>query len=274
VRQSSPFHLQLQMLIPRSFVCEMVRGGHLNEHSAMTGLVRKRARKAEVKARAGEPSAMFSRCRVVGCAKPARAGTEDGLDTRFCKSHADHYSRHGSPYRASYTASELAPYRRGAVGWIRAHREDPWVSSAIDRVASLYRAAGLHVEAFRLRGLSPQDRARAAWARLRKAKVDPAAVVAAWLAVEMIIAADPQAERKTEFKRVQAAKLIHRMASGTHKRWGEGPAATELHVYPRSRGRVLRHIGEALERACELVIQHHSMPVVTRQQRKMNHAAE
>ena len=178
------------------------------------------------------------------------------MDTRFCRSHADHYARHGSPYRTSYTASELAPYRRAAVDWIAAHREDPWVANAVDRVASLYRAAGPHVEAFRLRGLSPQERAQAAWARLRKAKIDPSAVVAAWLAVEMIIAADPQAERKVEFKRVQAAKLVHKMASGTHKSWGEGPTKKELHVYPRSRGRVLRHIGEALERACEFLVEH------------------
>ncbi|MEW9834227.1 hypothetical protein [Mesorhizobium marinum] len=110
-----------------------------------------------------------------------------------------------------------------------------------------------------MRGLSPQERAKAAWARLRKAKIDPTAVVAAWVAIEMIIAADSQAERKPEFKRVQAAKLVHRMASGTHKRWGEGPTATELHVYPRSRGRVLRHIGEALEEACELLVEKHRL---------------
>jgi hypothetical protein len=72
----------------------------------------------------------------------------------------------------------------------------------------------------------------------------------------MIISNDPQAERKAEFKQVQAAKLVHRMASGTHRRWGEGPTATELHVYPRPRGRVLRYMGEALENATELLVQH------------------
>lgn len=159
---------------------------------------------------------------------------------------------------------ELAPYRVAAVDWITAHHEDRWVRNAVDRVATLYQAAGPHVEAFRLRGLSPQERANAAWARLRKAKINPDTVVAAWLAVEMIIAADPQAERKTEFKRVQAAKLVHRMASGTHKRWGEGATAKELHVFPRSRGRVLRHIGEALEGTCELLVQHHLPDLIRR----------
>ena len=145
-----------------------------------------------------------------------------GSDTRFCRSHADHYARHGSPYKPSYTAKEIALYRKAALTWLEANEGDVWVRNAVDRVETLYRTAGPHVEAFRLRGLSPQERAQAAWARLRKAKIDPADVIAAWLAVEMIIAADPQAERKVEFKRVQAAKLVHKMASGTHKRWGEG----------------------------------------------------
>ena len=78
-----------------------------------------------------------------------------------------------------------------------------------------------HVEAFRLRGLPPQDRARAAWARLRKAGVDPRRPVAAWLAIEMLVRDDLQADQRNEFKRVQAAKLVHRMASGSHRRWGE-----------------------------------------------------
>jgi hypothetical protein len=229
----------------------------------LTDWTARRERKAEVKGRASEPSHMFTRCRVIGCAKPARAGTEDGLDTRFCRSHSDHYSRHGSPYKGSYSAKEIIPYRKAALAWLDANASDPWVLNAIDRVTTLYYTAGPHVEAFRLRGLSPEERAKAAWARLRKAAVDPRRVVATWLAVEMVLRDDPTAERKTEFKRVQAAKLIHKMASGTHKRWGEGPEAKELHFYPRSRGRVLRHIGEAVERATELLVQHAALPPIS-----------
>lgn len=222
----------------------------------MTSWSKKVARRNEVKARANEPSSMFSRCRVVGCSRPARAGTPDGLDTRFCRAHSDHYSRHGSPYRPSYGAKELAPYRVAATAWLKVNDGDVYVRNAIDRVTTLMATAGPHVEAFRLRGLSPEERARAAWARLRKARVDPSRVVAAWLAVEMIISDDPQADRKAEFKQVQAAKLVHRMASGTHKRWGEGETAKELHVYPRSRGRVLRHVGADLSEACGLLSEH------------------
>ncbi len=225
--------------------------------------VKHRDRKNEVKGRASQPSHMFTRCRVIGCSKPARAGTDDGLDTRFCRGHADHYARHGSPYTRSYSSKEIGPYRKAALAWLEDQQANPGVRNAMDRIKSLYQSAGAHVEAFRLRGLTPEARAKAAWARLRKAGVEPQLVVAAWLAVEMILRDDPQAERKVEFKRVQAAKLIHRMASGTHKKWTRGAAVTELHVYPRSRGRVLRHIGEDLEKATELLVEHHDLPQVT-----------
>lgn len=195
---------------------------------------------------------MFTMCRVIGCGRPARAGTQEGLDTRWCRSHADHYSRHGSPYKGSYEARQISHYRKRALDWLDAHKDSATVRNAIDRVTTLYAAAGPHVEAFRLRGLSPDARAKAAWARLRKAKVDPLRVIAAWLAIEMAIGDDPQPETKLEFKQVQAAKLVHKMASGTHKSWGEGPAAKSLHVYPRSRGRVLRYIGADLQQASEL----------------------
>lgn len=215
---------------------------------------RRTARKMEVKRRAEEPSHMFKMCRVVGCKKTARAGTGDGLDTRFCRSHADHYARHGSPYRASFKAIEINPYRRAAVEWLIANASDRLVANALQRVRGLYEQAGLHVETFRLRGMLPKERANAAWARLRHHKVDPLTVLAAWLAVEAKTVADPQAETKVEFRRVQAAKIVHRLASGSHKSWPQGAGkVTELHVYPASRGNVLRHLGEDLERAAELV---------------------
>lgn len=218
----------------------------------------KSRRRAEVKARAGQPNYdQGSGCKVMGCGNPVRAATSDGLDARFCRPHADQYARHGSPYRKSYSSAQVRPYRAAAASWLKANAGDHWVRNAVERVKGLYASAGGHVEAFRLRGLSPDERSRVAWTRLRKANVEPVEVIAAALAVEMIIRDDPYADRKAEFKQVQTAKLVHRMASGTHKRWGEGATATELHVYPRSRGRVLRHIGKAAVEACELVVDHH-----------------
>jgi len=211
---------------------------------------KRRARKAEVKERAEQPNHMYGYCRVVHCGKPARAGTGEGLDMVFCRAHADHYSRHGSPYKKSYTAVELRPYREQARRWLKERGAEPNVLSALLRVRGLYQQAGPHVEAFRLRGLTPRERAWAAWARLRKASVDPLRVLEAWLALNALIAADPQPDNDPEFRRVQLAKLVHRLASGTHKAWpSSGGRVEEMHVYPRSRGRVLRHLGQDVEDA-------------------------
>ncbi|MBF0250326.1 MAG: hypothetical protein HQL35_06820 [Alphaproteobacteria bacterium] len=93
-------------------------------------------------------------------------------------------------------------------------------------------------------------------------------IIEAWLAIELIIRDDPHPVLTNEFKRVQAAKVIHRMASGSHKQWEkEVPdlawsglrtksVVQEMHIYPRSRGRVLRHIGEDLEWVTELLVHH------------------
>jgi len=234
----------------------------------MTDWNQHQKRKQDVTARAGLPNHMYGYCRVIGCGKPARAGTADGLDERYCRAHADHNQRHGSPLKGSYSAQELNPYRRAALAWIVAHEGSQWVQNAVQKIRGLYQQAGPYVEAFRLRGLPPQQRAKAALARLRKHGIDPRLVVAAWLAVEMLIQDDPQPVQGGEYKRVQAAKVVHRMASGSHRRWvrevpspvwpGQKQAVVqEMHVYPRSRGRVLRHLGRKLESAVELLVDHH-----------------
>jgi hypothetical protein len=162
----------------------------------------------------------------------------------------------------------LNPYRRAAFEWITANQDSFFVKRAIAGVHGLYLNAGQRVEAFRMRGLAPRDRAKAAWARLREAGIDPRVVLAAWLAVELIIRDDPQAVNTAEYKRVQAAKIVHRIVSGSHKRWeiekSDGRVAvTELHKYPSSRGRVLRHIGEELEGVAELVVDKHLAEIAT-----------
>jgi len=222
-------------------------------------------RRRDVKDRASRPAPAYASCRVLGCGKSTRAGTKDGLDSRLCRGHAEQLQRHGSLSNRGYTARVLNPYRRAALKWLDENCADRWVENAIKRVTGLYGRAGTHTEAFRLRGLSVQERAKAHWARLRESGVEPALVVAAWLAVELLVADDPQADKKPLFKQVQAAKLVHRMASGSHRKWEtarpdpSNPSRVqkrveELHVYPRSRGRVLVHIGKQLEEANEILV--------------------
>lgn len=208
---------------------------------------------------------MYSYCRVIGCPHPARAGSQNGLDTRFCRKHADHYGRHGSPYKKSYTAAELKPHREAVRRWLKDNRSDRWVVNAIERVQGLYDRAGPKVEAYRLAGLDARERANAAWARLREGEIPPERVLATWLVVRRAIEADPEPDEKPEFRRVQAAKLVHRLASGSHRRWEREVSVpvgrysvrrkdtTEMHKYPHSRGKILRVLGADIEDACSLV---------------------
>lgn len=168
----------------------------------------------------------------------------------------DHYKRHGSYFKGSYSAAELKPYRRRAIQWLDLHRQDASVVEAIHGVEALYRRAGHRVEAFRLAGKSPEERANAMWASLRERMVDPAEVLACWLAVVMKIENDPQRDWHEEYRNVQLGKLLHRKAGGTHKRWErELPdgrkCVTEFHKHPNSRGRVLRILGEQVAKACK-----------------------
>ena len=148
----------------------------------------------------------YERCRVFGCRQPTTAHARKGLHRLYCRRHVDHYRRHGSYFRASYQVSELTSYRRAAYDWLDSRRDAPAVALAISAIQRLYCSAGHHIEAFRLTGRKPDERARAAWARLREAGVDPLRPLAAWLALEMKLLDDPQADRSVEYKRVQGQK--------------------------------------------------------------------
>jgi hypothetical protein len=216
-------------------------------------------RKRDVAERAAYRDSMYSCCRIIGCSKPTTAAAGTGLDRLYCRSHGDHFDRHGSYTKRSYTAVDLRPHRKAAESWLQAHQDDRRVQLSVLAVEGLYRRAGPVVEAFRLRGLVPERRAWAVWARVREGKVDPKIPLTVWLAVELAIAADAQADRKSEFKRVQAAKVLHRVAGGSHRRWVRQDAhgrqvVQELHRYGHSRGLVLRYVGEQLERAAELLV--------------------
>ncbi|MBL4537146.1 MAG: hypothetical protein JKP96_00625 [Oceanicaulis sp.] len=165
-------------------------------------------------------------------------------------------STHGSAFRKTYTAKELAPGRAKAKAWLKANVDTEACRIAKERIRILYHSAGPLVPAYRLKGMPPKERSRKAWARLREALIAPERILEAWLAVSATIATDNEADTRPEFRRVQAAKIVHRLASGTHKVWrtpvSGGREVTErLDVYPRSRGRVLRHLGEDIEQACE-----------------------
>lgn len=213
-------------------------------------------RLASLHNRIASPQDAYERCRVYPCANRTTADKGEGLNRLYCRQHIEHYRRHGSYVKSSYRSQELWPYRQTALRWLQSRNDLPLVRRAIASVRGLYASAGAPVEAFRLAGRPPRDRARAIWARLRAKEVHPVLVVAAWLAVLLRLEDDPQPDRHEEYRRVQAAKLLHRMAGGTHKRWERAlpdgtVESTELHKHPVSRGRVLRVLGDSLAAACD-----------------------
>jgi hypothetical protein len=197
-------------------------------------------------------------CYVLGCPKLATAAERSGLNRKYCRAHVEHFRRHGSYSKTSYSARDLSPRRVDAFAWLDINRHHADVREAIGAVRTLYWRGGQPEEAFRLAGKPPERRALICWARLRAKGVDPLHALAAWLAVSLCHRADPQPERKIEFRWVQAGKVLHRMSGGSHKRWEHAgtTAATKLHKYPASRGRVLRHLGEQLASAAK-PLEHH-----------------
>lgn len=215
---------------------------------------RRKKRRSDVKRRLVDASHEASYCRIHGCTHRTTSETGKGLNRLYCRPHEEFFERHGSHNHRSYSAADIAPHRRAAMRWLKEHQGEAHVVRAMRGIQSLYTAGGPLRTAFRLSGLSPAERSREAWARLREAQIAPVKPLAAWLAIEATIRANVQRDHRSEFKRVQAAKVVHRLASGSHKRWERtGKAALEMHKYPASRGRVLRHIGEQLEQAAEFI---------------------
>lgn len=185
----------------------------------------------------------------------------DGLG-RFCRKHLEHHRRHGDPEKPSYKATEVNPYRRSAAAWLKVNKDHRHVVLALRKVEALMKNAGRAVEVRNLRGLPAKDKANAMWARLRQQEVDPAKIVAAILGTAMFNAADLD-PRKREYRQVQIAKVLARMAGGQVKRWPTHfkdpslPKEKVLRWYAASEGLVLREVGKAAETAAEYLVFDH-----------------
>lgn len=109
--------------------------------------------------------------------------------------------------------------------------------------------------AHRLKGKPARQRARVAFARLHEAGIEPERLLRIYLAVCALIEDDAGSHRVEEFRVVQVAKAVHRLASGSHQFW-EIPlkdgrtAPLAMHTYPASSGFVLRVMGRQIEEAC------------------------
>lgn len=192
-----------------------------------------------------------------------------GLAAFHCRKHVEHKARHGSHWHGTYSAAELKPHLAAATSYVRLRAEsDRFIKQALTDIALLLEDAGPTEIATRLKGMSANRRARIALARLRVARIKPERFVAIVLAVTALIEEDPGSHRVKEFRIVQIAKALHRLASGYHRVWeltdekGRSRKVSELHAFPRSSGPVLRLIGKAVEQPCEWVVDKHLSAVL------------
>ena len=229
-----------------------------------------RRRVGKLKARiAANARDHFAKCTIIGCGQPTLRAAKTGLAIALCRKHQLHRQRHGSPFCPSPSAAVLKPYLKAANELIQLRRNDPYICAALAGLGELTDSAGPVIIATRLRGLPPGERAKVALARLREAGVKPERLLAIAVAVHALIEDNPAVtHRIPEWRVVAIAKAAHRLASGYHRIWsledatGKVVQRTELHAYPRSSGRVLRYLGEAIEKKCEWVIDHQVTEVV------------
>lgn len=221
----------------------------------------------DIRRRAAAPDDFSALCVIPGCGRPTMRAEETGLAAFHCKHHVEHKARHGSHWHGSYRAAAIAPYRKVADDWLKANAKDTAVASAVAALRVLLDSSGPFTPSTSLRGLPARERSRIAFVRLAREGVLPETILSIHLAVLALIEEDPGSHRVREFRIVQVAKAVHRLASGYHRKWEfEGSdgrkRVTELHGYARSTGRVLRFIGEEIDKACEAVTADHLADVL------------
>lgn len=193
---------------------------------------------ASIAQRASAQSGGASNCRVPGCHRPTQRSACAGLSDLYCKYHIEFARRNGSHWRRAYTAGELRPYLQAARAWVRANANSSLVTLVIQSLQSLLAEAGAPVSAYDLRGVSAEEKARVALARLRDAEVSGRTVFE--LALAIGTRSYHQGPDSQEFLEVNIAKTLHRRASGTHRSTSGYRMPSK---YPASAGRVLRVLG-------------------------------
>lgn len=215
-------------------------------------------------------------CTVPRCGRPTMAAAGKGLAHTLCKRHVALKARHGSASARTIKASDLQPYladTQRVIEFNKVHNAEEFAPT-LHRLRAALQTAGPVDSADHIRWKSAADRARVAFARFREAGVLPERLLAIHMAVSAFIEQSPSSPRDNEYRIVQVAKAVHRLASGTHRKYempGAGPrmvthvvggvritehrpaapgTSWTSHLYPRSSGRVLRLIGNELEKHC------------------------
>jgi hypothetical protein len=214
-------------------------------------------RKAEFLARAATPTDdAFRACPIPGCGRPPQARAGRGLSLTHCRLHIQHRNRHGSMWKGTYSANALKPFRHAAECYLKANLSDFWVAHALQAIQGLLDSAGAVQRMVDVKRMTPDRKARAAFARLRRAEVPPLRLLVDHLAITGAVQEDPirAGGEPDDYRLTQIGKAALRKASGYHAVYGPN---SRYDVYPRSAGLALRIMGRELDRACEHVAHYH-----------------
>jgi hypothetical protein len=156
-------------------------------------------------------------------------------------------------------AEQLGSYRRAAFEFLSANPKDIIVAHALKAIDSRMEYAGPVVEPNVLVGLNARNRANAVWSRLRRREISPVVILSVAISVEALLFLEPDPPRDRRYARVQMAKVLNRLAGGIVKRWERtsGTLSQEIVAFQQSRGLYLITLGADMEKASELVTDHH-----------------
>jgi hypothetical protein len=198
---------------------------------------------------------VWQKCTIPDCGRQTMRAARVGLASLLCRCHVQFKARHGSHWHPTYKAAELKPYLAVAAEWIEAHREKLSVVYSLKGLRGLLEGSGRAEPAQDIKRRRAVFKARVAFARLREAGIEPERLLAIHMAVGALVEDDNGSHRVSEFRLVQTAKAVHRLASGTHRHWDfpmrDGTTRPlHFHAYPRSSGIVLRVIGREIDEIC------------------------
>ncbi|PZQ14166.1 MAG: hypothetical protein DI565_12080 [Ancylobacter novellus] len=182
---------------------------------------------------------------IPGCGRLVQRAAGKGFSHDHCRYHVQFKNRHGSYWKATYSAAQLAPYRHAARMFLAAYPKQK--AGGLQSVWLMTLGAN-YMAVLEARSRSPEVKASAALARLRDHDVPALRILESYLAVCAAVEDDPirRGADLDEYRRVQAAKAVHRLASGERKDYGE---YVGYYRYSRSSGLMLRHLGAALDEA-------------------------
>ncbi len=205
--------------------------------------LQKRHQRAEYIASRAKQTDEHQRCKAPMCTRLTRSAAGDGVGKHHCKMHEQRLMRHGSTIKDSYRAPDLHRYAKRTYEWLKANQSHPAAQEAKAKLDRTLREAGHYESQANVPYMTPAEKARLAWMRIRIKQLEPELVISKLMAVEAMLKVDPPLSSEAEQYRLwQLGKVTHRMAGGYHRR--EVMPGQKHWKFFQSSGHVLKHLGE------------------------------